>query len=814
MAIRDTATTTITLNSQQAKRELEELQKKMQRLIDLKKKAEEEGDISGYKKISTELNKANKEANAYQRQISSVDAVLKDMSGATLKQLNDALRSVNSQLQNTKRGTAEFTALKDAQKQLQTEIDSATGRLKLQQTPLQQLVGIAKGLLPAFGWAAITAGAVSAFRSIKDSTDTLGTQYDVFIGGLKGATNEFWRTIATGDWTHFLKNLNEAVRVGREYVSVMDDIEEKSRALSIVEADSRRKALELEDKVRNATLTKTERVTAAEERIRMEESLAKKRTKVARDQYDAELMLTMQQTRLSKERLIEVVSDLDSETKQKAKAYNEQLSELESFQKAQRAISRSGGGAVLHDTERIKQIKLSMAGATDTVRLYAEALRGTGKTTDEQLNRLVESYGKMIDAENSSLENTRRIRTQMNTLLASETKKGRDIEKNELDEALKALDLAHQERLLKIEQHAINEKKSIEWVNLEKSLAERAYLEQKLALLEEAGKSGVDIQRKLIEREIELIRQADDEIKRLRESNISEFESWLNEKLKLEDDALSKSVAANIAFGNEVEKEQKELVRRERESMAARADAIMAFTENVGSSFQEFLTDQNSSFGSFLKDILIQTLSFVEKMLIAAIAQETIKSIMAGAPLNPIAVAKAAAKIILLKAAFGVAKAAISGGEEKEGFKTGGFTGSGSSSEPAGIVHKNEWVAPEKLVKSPVTGPIINMLEVVRKGPRLDTAAISSIKSVGYRSGGYVGSPSGSLSDAFTEAFSKIRIEDAIFPGQAMDKRQNEILEKLASAVDELMKWKPKVYAEDIRKALDRLDNIDKNRGL
>jgi hypothetical protein len=810
MAINQQATTTITLNNEQAKRELDELQKRMSRLIELKKKTEAEGDITAYKKVSTELNKAQKEANAYQRQVSSVAAVLEEMSGATLKQLKDALQSVNSQLLNTKRGTAEFTALKDAQKELQSEIDSSTGRLKLQQTPLQQLVSIAKGLLPAFGWTAITAGAVSAFRSIKDSTDTLGTQWDVFIGGLKGATNEFWRTIATGDWSDFLKNLNEAVRVGREYVSVMDDIEEKSRALSIAEADSKRIALELEEKVRNATLTKTARVSAAEERIRLEESLAEKRAKVARDQYEAELMLTMQQTRLSKEKLIEVVSDLDSETKLKAKAYNQQLSELESFQKAQRAISRSGGGAVLHDSERIKQIKLSIAGATETVRLYAEALKGTGKTTDEQLNRLVDSYGKMIDAENSSLENTRRIRTQMNSLLASETKKGRDIEKNALDEALKALDLAYQERLLKIEQHAINEKKSQEWLNIEKSLAERAYLEQKLALLEEAGKSGVEIQRKLIEREIELIKQADDEIKRIRENNISEFESWLIEKLRLEDDALSKSVAANIAFGNEVEKEQKEQVRRERESMATRANAIMDFTENVGSSFQEFLTDQNSSFGSFLKDILIQTLSFVEKMLIAAIAQETIKSIMAGAPLNPFAVAKAAAKIILLKAAFGVAKAAISGGEEKDSYKTGGFTGSGSSNEPAGIVHKNEWVAPERLVKSPVTGPIISILESIRKkNIQIRSESIRNIPIRGYSSGGLVTDVSKLRDSAKSDLLGSIMGMYSV-----ADKKQNEILEKLAIAVDDLMKWKPKVYTEDIRKSLDRLNNIDKNRGL
>lgn len=166
MSINQQATTTITLNNEQAKRELEELQKKMQRLVDLKKKAEEEGDIQGYKKISTELNKAQKEANAYQRQLESVKAVLADMSGATLKQLQNALRSVNSQLMNTKRGTEEFKSLQQAQKQLQTEIDKTTGRMKLQQTPLQQLTSIGKGLLPALGITAIISGVVSLGKKL------------------------------------------------------------------------------------------------------------------------------------------------------------------------------------------------------------------------------------------------------------------------------------------------------------------------------------------------------------------------------------------------------------------------------------------------------------------------------------------------------------------------------------------------------------------------------------------------------------------------------------------------------------------------
>lgn len=48
-------------------------------------------------------------------------------------------------------------------------------------------------------------------------------------------------------------------------------------------------------------------------------------------------------------------------------------------------------------------------------------------------------------------------------------------------------------------------------------------------------------------------------------------------------------------------------------------------------------------------------------------------------------------------------------------FAEGGFTGSGGKYEPAGIVHKGEWVAPKEMVQSPQYKPIIANLEASRR---------------------------------------------------------------------------------------------------
>lgn len=52
---------------------------------------------------------------------------------------------------------------------------------------------------------------------------------------------------------------------------------------------------------------------------------------------------------------------------------------------------------------------------------------------------------------------------------------------------------------------------------------------------------------------------------------------------------------------------------------------------------------------------------------------------------------------------------------EAQGYSAGGFTPDGRSDEPVGIVHAGEWVASQKLVKSPKTRPIIEALEYAQR---------------------------------------------------------------------------------------------------
>jgi TP901 family phage tail tape measure protein len=88
----------------------------------------------------------------------------------------------------------------------------------------------------------------------------------------------------------------------------------------------------------------------------------------------------------------------------------------------------------------------------------------------------------------------------------------------------------------------------------------------------------------------------------------------------------------------------------------------------------------------------------------------------------------------------------LSGGSKKSkstGFETGGFTGDGEKSAPAGIVHRGEYVIPRDGVNNPKLIPILNLIESARqtnKLTRLDL--IPEIQAMSqkaqYATGGYV----------------------------------------------------------------------------
>ena len=78
----------------------------------------------------------------------------------------------------------------------------------------------------------------------------------------------------------------------------------------------------------------------------------------------------------------------------------------------------------------------------------------------------------------------------------------------------------------------------------------------------------------------------------------------------------------------------------------------------------------------------------------------------------------------------------IGSSKKKKDYDTGGYTGDGGVYEPAGIVHRGEYVIPQWLVKNPALQPMIGMTEFLRRNKGLSGMQLNPLVQSGITAGG------------------------------------------------------------------------------
>lgn len=96
---------------------------------------------------------------------------------------------------------------------------------------------------------------------------------------------------------------------------------------------------------------------------------------------------------------------------------------------------------------------------------------------------------------------------------------------------------------------------------------------------------------------------------------------------------------------------------------------------------------------------------------------------MVGYILAPIAAAMAVAAGAIQIAAIKKQQQA----SEAQGYMSGGFTGEGRIDEVAGVVHKGEWVASQKLTKNPQTRPLLEALDYAQKNNTIGSIRMADV---------------------------------------------------------------------------------------
>ena len=150
-------------------------------------------------------------------------------------------------------------------------------------------------------------------------------------------------------------------------------------------------------------------------------------------------------------------------------------------------------------------------------------------------------------------------------------------------------------------------------------------------------------------------------------------------------------------------------------------ETLRDLATSFGEDLAIFLTDTETSLGDFAKNTIKLILDTLEKLLIASIAERTMKNV---GTLGILGLAKNAGEIALITAAFEAAKGALSN------FWTGGFTPSGKWNEPQGIVHSDEFVANRYAVANPAVRPVLDLIDRAQHSGSIANLTSSDIAAV------------------------------------------------------------------------------------
>ena len=157
--------------------------------------------------------------------------------------------------------------------------------------------------------------------------------------------------------------------------------------------------------------------------------------------------------------------------------------------------------------------------------------------------------------------------------------------------------------------------------------------------------------------------------------------------------------------------------------------------ESIGTGLAGALEGEMDTVKNALKSMLNIIIDAIEKMVIAAEVESTLLSLTGlgtGAGLANLA------KLVGIKIAFAALKQAVNS------FDVGGYTGVGPWNEPAGVVHKGEFVANRHALANPAVKAVLDLVDEAQRRGTVTNLTAEDIRAVATpcHSGGYTQKPS------------------------------------------------------------------------
>lgn len=571
------------------------------------------------------------------------------------------------------------------------------------------------------GTVILTTAAIIGYTVAVNASEISTISFYRAIIKVKNAVKELWAMIAANPWAALGMAVSAVVVFLADYLSNVKETITFEKQLNEVRKDSQKKVLEQKEKIdlliqaaKNEKLTLEERQTAInqlnglipEYNAQLDATTGKyKENKIALDKY-LESLQRKYELEGAKDMLAKVGKEIAEETIR----YNEAV---ENYQGAQ-ALQKNA-------TDNARRFGMPMS-QSETMFLVSNTSKAEHavEESNDRLQRSLKKRQQIIGAFGTDLQREA-IQTNEEPVppvtpvggSGGGGKTGKVDKKGETEEQ------ARQKRIraeqLKIETEYLKKRNELVKTFTETESMTKEELQGRLERLEEQR----------LEKELGILGLEESEKEKIlskiydirlkwKENEAEMLKTMEQEELENSKDSYEKMVEAEKAALEEMEQNMKD-----------RTQLILDTVQQFGTSFGEmmsgFFEDGKLDFGKFLKDLIKLTLDALEKTMVAAIAERTIKNV---ATLGWAGVAKAAGEIMLITAAFETAKAAIGS------FADGGFTGPGAPFEEKGVVHANEFVANRHATANPSVMPVLSLIDAAQKSGSVANLTSADIASV------------------------------------------------------------------------------------
>jgi hypothetical protein len=424
------------------------------------------------------------------------------ISALTLNQLTKRAKELQGQLNNTSKSLnpQEYAKL---QRELKA-VKDRMGELRGLETPFQKLRKTATSVLSGFSAFELIKTAIKGVKQVIGDTITatgdLADRWEIATASMKAGYESFTRTIATGDWGNLFSNMEKAITTAQEYQRVLQELEERNRSYALSEAEVKTEMEELRLVYTDVTKTRQERIAALQEYNKKVVELGEKRKSIINQELNDEqggyARVMENITKLDAQKIKSFYTEYENqkELREQAKKY---LQDIEDFREA-------AGNSAYGRQVAAKEVNFLKMVTTKSVKEYAEILNGIGIATDEELDKFVELQRKLIlvDAEvNNELVTSRKKESQL--IL--------QIDEEEYQKRLKALESAQAARVIALKEERLNGEKTEEEYSNALTKLELKNLKERLKFLKDNGRDTTEVEKQIADARIKAQSDAEKE---------------------------------------------------------------------------------------------------------------------------------------------------------------------------------------------------------------------------------------------------------------------------------------------------------------